>query len=186
MKSNNTIRFPAIEVEQPIGLFYIGAMNATDLVSVAHADIRRIEERDIENIVGIQRPLVKKRVTEITQYVNTIDATFPTCIILAVDSMAEDGQDNIIYDEDTREIQLRRGEKVAQIIDGQHRIAGLQGCTSTFQINVAIFVDMDLEDKGNVFATINLQQTKVSKSLAYDLYEYTEVVTRLTSTSLCS
>jgi len=31
---------------------------------------------------------------------------------------------------------------------------------------------MDLEDQAMVFATINLQQTKVSKSLAYDLYDF--------------
>jgi DGQHR domain-containing protein len=36
-----------------------------------------------------------------------------------------------------------------------------------------IFVDMDMQDQAMVFATINLKQTKVSKSLAYDLYEYT-------------
>ena len=43
-----------------------------------------------------------------------------------------------------------------------------------FQLNVTIFIDMDMEDQAMVFATINLKQTKVTKSLAYDLYEYTE------------
>lgn len=32
---------------------------------------------------------------------------------------------------------------------------------------------MDIEDQAMVFATINLAQTKVTKSLVYDLYEYT-------------
>lgn len=33
---------------------------------------------------------------------------------------------------------------------------------------------MDIEDQAMVFATINLAQTKVNKSLVYDLYEYTK------------
>ena len=32
---------------------------------------------------------------------------------------------------------------------------------------------MDIQDQAMVFATINLKQTKVNKSLAYDLYEFT-------------
>ena len=44
---------------------------------------------------------------------------------------------------------------------------------TTFQVNVAIFIDMDIQDQAMVFATINLKQTKVNKSLAYDLYQFT-------------
>ena len=38
---------------------------------------------------------------------------------------------------------------------------------------MAIFIDMDIQDQAMVFATINLKQTKVNRSLAYDLYEFT-------------
>ena len=173
MSDTKWIHFSAIEIVQPIGDFYIGAINAKDLVAVSYADIRRIENRDIEDIVGIQRSLSSKRVKEIGQYVTTADATFPTGIILAVESISEeDGKPNIVFNKKDKTLRLRRGQGVAQIIDGQHRIAGLENFNGEFQLNVAIFVDMDLEDKGNVFATINLQQTKVNKSLAYDLYEY--------------
>jgi DGQHR domain-containing protein len=56
---------------------------------------------------------------------------------------------------------------------GLHRFAWLEDYKgSDFEINVTIFIDMDIEDQAMVFATINLKQTKVSKSLAYDLYEY--------------
>ena len=33
---------------------------------------------------------------------------------------------------------------------------------------------MDIQDQAMVFATINLKQTKVNKSLAFDLYEFTK------------
>ena len=39
---------------------------------------------------------------------------------------------------------------------------------------MSVFIDMDLQDQAMVFATINLTQTKVNKSLAYDLYEFTK------------
>src|ERR1700693_5508110 len=36
---------------------------------------------------------------------------------------------------------------------------------------VAIFVGIDISDQAYVFATVNLEQTKVRKSLAFDLFE---------------
>jgi DGQHR domain-containing protein len=163
------IKFDCIQVTQPIGLFYIGALEAEHLVSISYADVRAIKEgdREIEEYSGIQRPLSAKRVKEIHEYVGSVDATFPTSIILAVKS--KDAE----FDSASRSMRLRNGENVAKIIDGQHRIAGFYDYTGpTFQVNVTIFVDMEIEDQAMVFATINLAQTKVNKSLAYDLYEY--------------
>lgn len=165
MSNNGTVEFTCLEVTQPIGTFYIGAINSKDLIDISYADVRRIEERDIERVVGIQRPLVSARVKELKEYVQTIDATFPTSVILATKS------GNAIYDPQTKKMKIGREEDAVKIIDGQHRIAGLKGLDKEFQLNVTIFVDMDLEDQAMVFATINLKQTKVNKSLAYDLYE---------------
>lgn len=163
----DTIEFTCFEMKQPVGNFYIGIMNYDELVAISYADVRRIEQRDVERIVGIQRPLSDTRVAELAQYVNTLDASFPSGVILAVDSKDVD------FDEKTKRMLIRKDENVAKIIDGQHRIAGLkQFRGERFDVNVTLFVDMDLEDQAMLFATINLKQTKVSKSLAYDLYEY--------------
>ena len=197
-----------IPVDQPIGVFYIGAMEARELVAISWADVRRIdpseeqpsavaddgdspriigedqqvpdldepsdetviryEDQGFERFLGIQRELSKSRVKEIKQYVQTIDATFPTAILLAISS------EHASFDESTSELSIVRHSKVAKIIDGQHRIAGLRELErTTFQVNVAIFIDMDIQDQAMVFATINLKQTKVNRSLAYDLYEFT-------------
>ena len=60
-----------------------------------------------------------------------------------------------------------------KILDGQHRIAGLEAFQGErFDVLVTIFVDMDIEFQAMVFATINLEQTKVNRSLAYDLFAY--------------
>ena len=106
---------------------------------------------------------------KLTQYVTNVDATFPTAILLSVSS------DHAIFDTLTSTLNIVRHSKVAKVIDGQHRIAGLKGYEGPdFDVNVAVFVDMDIQDQAMVFATINLKQTKVNKSLAYDLYEFTK------------
>jgi DGQHR domain-containing protein len=161
------ISFRCVPVTQPIGTFYIGTIDSQDLVDISYADVRRIEDRDIEKYLGIQRPLVPQRVKELKVYVRSLDAAFPTSIIIAIPSLYAE------FDEETNLMTIIRSAEVAKIIDGQHRIAGLEGYEGKpFQLNVTVFIDMDIEDQAMVFATINLKQTKVSKSLAYDLYEY--------------
>ena len=58
------------------------------------------------------------------------------------------------------------------MIDGQHRIAGLYKYEGEvgFDINVTIFVGTDIADQAQIFSTVNLEQTKVNRSLAYDLF----------------
>ncbi|SRR5258707_5836969 len=163
------IDFKCIKVTQPIGTFYIGAIDERDLCEISYSDVRRMQERDVDRYLGIQRELSQQRVNELKQYVQTIDATFPTSIIIAVSS------DDALFDEASMVMRIRRDSGVAHIIDGQHRIEGLAEYNKdNFQLNVTLFVDMDIEDQAMVFATINLKQTKVSKSLAYDLYEFTK------------
>ena len=62
--------------------------------------------------------------------------------------------------------------QIARVLDGQHRLEGLnRGYEGqTFDINVAIFVSIDIAEQANIFSTVNLAQTKVNKSLAYDLF----------------
>lgn len=164
---NGWIRIKCLEVTQPIGTFYVGVLNSKDLYKVTYTDIRRIEgeRRDVETHLGIERPLNRNRVAEIKQYVTTRDATFPSSIIVAVDSINVDYEDDVLLLEDK--------EDVAKVLDGQHRIAGLEDYSeNNFELLVTIFVDIDIETQAEVFATINLEQTKVNKSLAYDLFEY--------------
>jgi DGQHR domain-containing protein len=168
-----------LKVTQPIGDFYIASISAKRLVAITDFDVRRVlmEERDIERYLGIQRPLNKDRVREINSYVRTLDACFPTGVIIAIPEKcisldedqgimtisnfidAIDENENIIY------------KRIARVLDGQHRLAGLKDFEETFEVNVSIFVDIDIADQANIFSTVNLAQTKVNKSLAYDLYD---------------
>ncbi len=160
------IEFPCLQVIQPMGTFYIGSMGFNQVTFISYSDVCSIERREVEEFAGIERPLMKDRVDELRRR-KTIDAVFPTSVILAVSS------ENAEYDEESGLMRVRKQIDIAKIIDGQHRIAGLLNYDGPpFQLNVTLFVDMDIEDQALLFATINLKQTKVNKSLAYDLYEF--------------
>jgi len=62
------------------------------------------------------------------------------------------------------------------VIDGQHRIEGLKSFNQevAFDLNIVFFVGADLADEATVFGTVNLAQTKVNKSLVYDLFDLAE------------
>lgn len=171
--------FPAVRIRQPIGDMYVCTMTHDVIQKITFFDVRRVlqEFRDVERYLGIQRPLRDNRVDEIKKYVNYRDATFPGSIILAVDdSYAQ-------YNEKKREItisNMKEGDVkpsiafsyLCRVLDGQHRIAGLAGFTGkVFEVPVSLFVGSDIADQAYVFATVNLQQNKVNKSLAFDLFE---------------
>lgn len=162
--------FPCLEVCQPIGKFYVGSVDYKDLILISRSDIIHIDKdvRDIETVSGLERPINRSRVKELQEYVNGVDASFPTGVIVAI------SQEDASYDSKSRVMTLRKAEDVAAIIDGQHRIEGLKAFNGEkcFQINVTIFVEMDPEDQATVFSTINLKQQPVSKSITYELFEY--------------
>lgn len=171
--------FPAFRVRQPIGEFYVGAIAAKRLCDITYVDVRRIKgEREFETYLGIQRRLDEKRANEISQYVNTVDACFPTSAIIAVKGLCAQ------FDDAKREmtfapyVPVERDEQgipyseIAKVLDGQHRIEGLKKFTGeSFDVNVCIFIDADLAEQAYLFTTVNLTQTKVNKSLAFDLFE---------------
>lgn len=174
-----TLSFPALQISQPIGDIFVAKLTSAQIQRVTYFDVRRRlkEERDIERYLGIQRPLNEKRVESLKKYVNYRDATFPTAIIISVDA------DYAEFDSATQQLILSNTRKDAdkpdtsirglcRVIDGQHRIAGLEGFAGkSFDVLVSIFVGSDISDQAYVFATVNLEQNKVNSSLAYDLFE---------------
>jgi DGQHR domain-containing protein len=172
------LTFEVLRSRQPIGDLYLGSLGASVLTRITDFDVRRLvnEERDVEQYLGIQRPLDKKRVNDLSKYVNYADATFPTACILAIEADYAD------YDEDARILTIRNYREgddqptkniryIARVLDGQHRIAGLDKFAGDmFETPVVFFIGADLAEQASIFSTVNLEQNKVGKSLAYDLY----------------
>jgi len=188
--SEYIIELPVLAVSQPIGDFYISSISAKELVEIAFADIRRLAEpqRKVEKYLGIQRPLSSKRVKDIKKYIEGNDATFPTAVIIAVDENCAvlketaPGQGVLslsAYEpEEGSDDEPIPWNRIANVLDGQHRIAAfidddqfLFPTDREFEINLAIFIGADISEQASIFATVNLAQTKVNKSLVYDLTE---------------
>lgn len=189
-KKQEKLEFQAIRVSQKIGDFFIAAIKAKDLVNITYSDVRRLaeEQRDVERYLGIQRPISPRRINQIRQYLESPDAAFPTAVVVAVDERCcdfdpETGIMTLHPFEDTEdgiEAPIPFG-KIAKVLDGQHRLAGFLDKDDNFQfdfdgdnpfeINVSIFVGADISEQASIFATVNLAQTKVNRSLAYDLEE---------------
>lgn len=176
-----SIKIKAFKVSQPIGEFYCGKIKASDLVDITYSDVRRMsdsENRELDDYIGIQRPLIESRVKAIRNFISGVDSSFPNSIIIAMSS------DNVNWDEYNNDFIITPNNdgdfsKLAKILDGQHRIAGFDknnmtfinelGDESEFELLVTVFVDADISTQANVFSTVNLAQTKVNKSLVYDL-----------------
>lgn len=170
-------QFPCVRLRQPIGELFVAALPYKILCTIADFDVRKVieDDRDLDRYLGIQRPLNMRRVAEIRDYVNFADAAFPTAIILAIDDRCAE------FDADTSTMTLRNvrdeerpvlARKIARVIDGQHRIAGLYKCVQDhFECPVTIIVGADIADQAQMFARVNLTQTPVSRSLVYDLFE---------------
>lgn len=172
---NPKIEFKCLEAIQPIGIMYVGVMNSDDLEKITFADVRRMElgidNREVENYIGIQRQLDKNREKVIGKYVNLVDATFPNSIILSISS------EHAQYDPKSQTMKIDFKDDIAKVLDGQHRIAGLRHYekdAKSFQLVVSIYIDMELEDQAIVFATINKEQKNVSNSLVADLFAFAE------------
>lgn len=150
------------EVEQPIGAFYLGKIKMKELEKIAYIDRRDVNEK------GIQRQLKDKKVSDITYYCKDPDAVFPTPIILSVigtEKLLEKYPNSGIYE-------MEFEENSAEIIDGQHRFEGIKNSElENISVPIAVMFNLDNSDKAYIFSTINNNQTKVDKSLIYDLFD---------------
>ena len=160
-------RIDVIEVTQPIGTFYIGKISSKEILKIAKVN-RRIDNRD-----GIQREESASRIKDIALYCDDPDATFPTPIILSVES--SDTEKIIVNTLGTLQFEFDNEKQIAEILDGQHRVDGIrENSNIEFELVVVIMFDITQEEKAYIFSTINSNQQKVDKSLIYDLFELNE------------
>ncbi len=184
----------AVGVQQPLGTFYAFCMSADDLLKITYSQpaevIERLEaegdDRGGYSIFGTQRGESKKRLREIASFIQTTEATFPNAIILAAN-----------YDQDGRYIEEEAArwrvsgpktgpwclhipsstKRSASIIDGQHRLHAFEMLppgTKERQMELlcVVFLELPTPYHAYVFATINFNQKKVDRSLAYELFGF--------------
>jgi DNA phosphorothioation-associated DGQHR protein 1 len=181
------LRLPAIMVKQPLGEFFAFSIDAETLRKVAFFDPTRIEKVDKKNfwysLLGAQRPSSTRRAKQIAKYINTVESAFPNSIILAANYI-NDGE--FQEDENKRwrieptnnscyHLIIPTEDKMVSIIDGQHRLLGFDYCDDTrrsMDLLCAVYMDLPQAYQAYLFATININQRKVDKSLAYEQFGY--------------
>lgn len=191
----------ALRVRQPIGEFWCAVIPARVLMIAASPDPLRMivdEETPVTRpewyaglrMVGSQRGLSAKKLEEIGQYVDAMDATFPNSVILSANSQVPDANGESgsrdpgvpgvpwrIEEEDgCAQLVIPKNPKRAAIVDGQHRLFGFfrsQIKTRTeFQLLCAVFFELPLPLQATVFGTINTKQTPVRRAMALNLFGY--------------
>lgn len=185
------MKYVAIPISHPIGIFYLTAVPACVLSQVCYSlPHTRKESREDGSVVdvGHQRRLDSKRLMAISRYLETQDATLPGTIILAANATASgqsidvDGPDAEFRwfvenrdDGETVNLVIPSMKKVAAVVDGQHRLYGFDDVSDSVQkmmLPCAVFLDLPTAQQASIFATINFNQKPVSKSQTYELFGY--------------
>jgi DNA phosphorothioation-associated DGQHR protein 1 len=179
-------KYNALKVSQPFGEFFVISIKAIDLLEVTFSDVLRYNEDG--SLSGSQRLLdEKKRLKEISDYIDSQDLAFPNSIIIAANYNEEgfivnDEEDKNIrwyFDEKNNgiyELTIPSSSKIAAIIDGQHRLKGFKDAKLKRQMEtdliVAVYFDLPSPYQAYIFASINYNQKPVSKSLALEQFGY--------------
>ena len=153
-----------LSFEQPIGEFILTVMPVTQILNISHIDKREFDQVMLDSKGGPQREPSQTRINEIARYSDSPDATFPTPILLAIPEDTYKIEDDVIEIDD--------GNKIASVVDGQHRLLGLAKSKnkSDFVLPVVFVLDATDEQKALIFTIINGKQTRVSVSVIYDLF----------------
>ncbi len=191
---NTSFFAQAIRITQPLGTFYAFSMQADTLGKITYSQpaevIERLDQEADDNgggysIFGTQRAEKPKRLEEIASFIQTTEATFPNAIILAANY---DPEGTYIEDElrrwsveeledKTWRLRIPLGERTASIIDGQHRLHAFDKLPKdaperSMQLLCVVFLELPVPYHAYVFATINFNQKKVDRSLAYELFGF--------------
>jgi DNA phosphorothioation-associated DGQHR protein 1 len=180
------LTIPAIPVSQPIGEFFLCSIPAAALVKVSYsipASMKR-EGGMFSEIFGNQRVKSEQRAKQIGAYIDETDSTFPNTIILSANYL----EDGTYADEENLRWHAKKDsnggfiltipseQKLASIIDGQHRLQGFKYVTKPDRLDIglpcAVYINLPRAYQAKIFATININQKRVDKSLAYELFGY--------------
>jgi DGQHR domain-containing protein len=142
---------------------YQFALTGKELVEIS--DVSRIERTDTGELLGYQRPEVKKHIQDILEYLDAGNTLFPHAIILAFSSRVRfikqrgpKAFDGVSY---AGELHIpthfgAKRAKTAWVVDGQQRLMAIS--RSKFQdvpIPVCAFITDDVETQRDQFLRIN-------------------------------
>ena len=191
------MKLPYIRIHQQNEDFYLTKLNANILLDKVDFHFRQAYSEDPVEVIriqryldklnrqgidistdseGIQRRLQISRIRKIADYLNSPNSFFPNCVILSVN--IDDDDSEIIFRKENNVDYLVLDDDISfQIIDGQHRLAGLfnanENVKNNFDVPIVLFINVTKNFCAKIFVDVNGNQTPVNKSVIYDLCELT-------------
>ena len=158
-------RSDVVVVTQNARKFYLTMLRARDLIQISYASVRN---RDMEE-GAVQRLLNPRRIDSIKEF--TLNGgDYPNCIVLNW----VDTKNKLTIAKGSISVPIR--DRVAQIIDGQHRVEGIRAAIKVrpaigkLEIPVAFYEHLTTKQCADIFLSINTEQKPVQRSLVFDLY----------------
>ena len=163
MKETEVISRRALLVKQHDSIpIYLFALTADELDQIA--DISRVERNDVGDLIGYQRPEVRRHIKNIVDYLDSDNPILPNAIVLSVNPSVKftksrgPNTDDGITAVGTIEIPIPSpsGKKPAFIVDGQQRIAALQSAKNrSFPVPMTAFVAETVDLQRDQFVRVN-------------------------------
>ncbi len=144
---------------------YTQFLKVKDVLSICYVAVRNVSEEE----GAVQRVLNVKRVDEIKKFVLDGNMFFNTFLLNWT-------QSNEKPEFSGGKIHIPVLAKAAQVLDGQHRLAGLEEAMiekneiGEEHILVSICLNLMTKQSAKIFLNINSEQKPVPKSLIYDLF----------------
>ncbi|MFT0182921.1 DGQHR domain-containing protein [Pseudomonas benzopyrenica] len=144
---------------------YTFAIKANDIISLHYVAVRGKDEE----AGAVQRPLNLRRINGIRSYILDGNTFFNSFIINWTDN-------NFSPEFKAGRISFPIVPHAAQVIDGQHRIAGLEAAININQeigdqeLLVTMCIGLSTAEAAQIFLNINTEQKPVPKSLVFDLF----------------
>lgn len=210
-KENNIIAQRVMQNEQEFLISVVDVRTLKRYTKYTELLIVGFDEENMPIYNGeVQRKADNAKVNSIADYlIKDANAMFPTNIVLGVPSVVID---DFVEEGNTISIKLNpkvelgfesvNGDVYISVIDGQHRLRGLEVAIQrlqklvednnlfptsealeaklklndllNFQVAITFFINPVLEYQAGIFAIINRTQTKVSESLVYSLFGITD------------
>jgi DGQHR domain-containing protein len=159
------IKAPFFEVAQGKRTFYLTKLPAKVVTKISYAAVRG---RDVEE-GAIQRVLNTSRISGIKAF-TLAGGDYPNAIVLNWVSKTNK------LKRLTKEISFTDEIDSAQIIDGQHRVAGIRDAIEErkaigeLELPVVIYTGLSTKECADIFLAINEEQKPAPRSLVFDLF----------------
>ena len=159
------VTVPAIRITQGGRSFLQVRMTADVLTGMSYAAVRGVDSEE----GAVQRFLSTRRISSIRDFF-VAGGDLPTNIVLNWQG------DGAAFDHADGSFTFNAEPRSAQIIDGQHRVAGLREAIEAkadlagLELPVALYRGLSTKECADIFLSINTEQKPVARSLVYDLY----------------